>query len=62
MEDGKLKNLKYIFEGSYTQDGAGVKLKRIFGSQRSAMITDPFLLMDSFGSDDLNDYIRGYNR
>ena len=40
-------------------DGAGVKLKRVFGfSERSSF--DPFLLLDHFGSDNPDDYIAGF--
>jgi quercetin 2,3-dioxygenase len=50
---------KRIFRGRETRDGAGVKLTRIFGNDR-AHLTDPFLLLDHFGSDDPADYIRGF--
>ncbi|PYB69108.1 pirin family protein [Thermoplasma sp. Kam2015] len=51
---------EYFFEGSLTYDGAGVKLRRMFGSQRTAQITDPFLLMDIFGSERREDYDNGF--
>ncbi len=40
-------------------EGAGVKLKRIFGFGDTAL-TDPFLLLDNFGSDNPADYIAGF--
>jgi redox-sensitive bicupin YhaK (pirin superfamily) len=40
-------------------DGAGVHLKRVF-SNRETDLTDPFLLLDFFGSDNPDDYIRGF--
>lgn len=40
-------------------DGAGVKLKRVFGfSERN--VFDPFLLLDHFGSDNPEDYLAGF--
>jgi len=40
-------------------DGAGVKLRRVFGfSERNTF--DPFLLLDHFGSDNPEDYIAGF--
>ena len=50
---------KIILEGQSTYDGAGVKLKRIF-ARRHAKLTDPFLLLDHFGSDNPDDYIKGF--
>lgn len=50
---------KVVFDGRETNDGAGVKLKRIFANERAAL-TDPFLLLDHFGSDDPADYIKGF--
>lgn len=41
-------------------DGAGVKLKRVFGGHQSAPITDPFLLFDHFGSSKPEEYIAGF--
>jgi quercetin 2,3-dioxygenase len=50
---------KQIITGHYTIDGAGVKLYRIF-SNDLAHLTDPFLLLDNFGSDNPEDYINGF--
>jgi len=50
---------KIILEGHSTYDGAGVKLKRVF-ARRHAKLTDPFLLLDHFGSDNPDDYIKGF--
>jgi hypothetical protein len=49
----------HIFRGRETKDGAGVRLQRIFGHDR-AQLTDPFLLLDHFGSDDPADYLAGF--
>jgi hypothetical protein len=50
---------KLIFQGQPTYDGAGVKLKRIFANNDTEF-TDPFLLLDHFGSDNPDDYIKGF--
>ncbi len=48
-----------IITGRYVMEGAGVKLKRIIGFDDPGL-TDPFLLFDHFGSDNPDDYIRGF--
>lgn len=45
--------------GIDTNDGAGVKLKRIIGQPDLDML-DPFLLLDEFRSDQANDYLAGF--
>lgn len=50
---------KTILSGHYTVDGAGVKLFRVFANE-TTKLTDPFLLLDNFGSDRSEDYIRGF--
>ena len=55
-----LKNIDYIIKGTETRDGAGVRLKRIFGGLNTVQLTDPFLLLDHFGSDRVEDYIAGF--
>jgi len=50
---------KIILHGVSTHDGAGVKLKRIFAHAHTD-ITDPFLLLDHFGSDNPDEYIKGF--
>ena len=50
---------KLILQGQSTYDGAGVKLKRIFAHDHTKL-TDPFLLLDHFGSDNPDDYIKGF--
>jgi hypothetical protein len=51
--------IKKIMTGHYVMEGAGVKLKRIFGFGATEL-TDPFLLFDHFGSDNPDDYIKGF--
>lgn len=50
---------KLILQGDSTYDGAGVKLKRIFAHDHTKL-TDPFLLLDHFGSDNPADYVKGF--
>ncbi len=50
---------KTVLTGHSTVDGAGVKLFRVFANDNTK-ITDPFLLLDNFGSDRPEDYIRGF--
>ena len=58
--NGKIKQISYMIMGVETKDGAGVRLKRIFGGLNTVNITDPFLLLDHFGSDRIEDYISGF--
>jgi hypothetical protein len=48
-----------ILDGYHTVDGAGVRLFRVFSNETSKL-TDPFLLLDRFGSNDPKDYIKGF--
>jgi len=50
---------KLVLRGHSTYDGAGVKLKRIFSRDHTKQ-TDPFLLLDHFGSDNPDDYLKGF--
>ncbi len=53
------RTVTQLFEGRPTREGAGVNLHRIFGHGHER-IFDPFLLFDSFGSDDSADYGAGF--
>src|ERR1035437_2342327 len=55
----KYRKIKEVLEGNRVMEGAGVKLNRIFGFGDTAL-TDPFLLLDNFGSGDPRDYITGF--
>lgn len=55
-----MRVISKIIKGHYTVDGAGVKLYRVFGGVSAAYTTDPFLLLDFFGSDNPSDYIQGF--
>jgi quercetin 2,3-dioxygenase len=50
---------KLVLQGYSTYDGAGVKLNRIFAHDHT-QLTDPFLLLDHFGSDNPADYLKGF--
>lgn len=60
MSQPRRKDIKAVFKGNETMDGAGVRLKRIFGGQSTASLTDPFLLLDHFGSSRKEDYEMGF--
>ena len=51
--------VKKVLRAHPTLEGAGVKLKRVFGFD-TRYETDPFLLLDHFGSDNPKDYIAGF--
>ncbi|MCI2413873.1 MAG: pirin family protein [Candidatus Aramenus sp.] len=55
-----IRKVSRVIEGRETRDGAGVKLYRVFGGVLTAYLTDPFLLLDFFGSTDPEDYIMGF--
>ncbi len=52
-------SIRKIFRGLETRDGAGVRLRRIFGFHDTAAL-DPFLLLDAFGSENPADYLSGF--
>nr|WP_230951026.1 pirin family protein [Sulfolobus acidocaldarius] len=49
-----------LIKGKSTMDGAGVKLYRVFGGMHTVEYTDPFLLLDFFGSSNPSDYLAGF--
>ena len=55
----KTREVSRIVKGHPTVDGAGVKLIRVLGRDDVRDI-DPFLMFDAFGSEDPNDYIKGF--
>ncbi len=55
----KTRSVFKVLEGEEVMEGAGVKLRRIFGFGDTTL-TDPFLLLDNFGSDDPDDYTAGF--
>ncbi|MHB8054106.1 MAG: pirin family protein [Candidatus Aminicenantales bacterium] len=53
------RRVKKTFAGRPTLEGAGVKLRRVFGF-REVPLFDPFLMFDDFGSEIPEDYIAGF--
>ncbi|MCI4351731.1 MAG: pirin family protein [Thermoplasmata archaeon] len=47
------------FAGAETLEGAGVRLRRMFGNSEVPLL-DPFLLLDNFGSTNPADYVAGF--
>ena len=56
---GQVRKIKKIVKSKPIIEGAGVHLKRAFGSYHVPML-DPFLLLDDFHSNRPDDYIRGF--
>jgi redox-sensitive bicupin YhaK (pirin superfamily) len=59
MHDHMVRGISRLLKGKETVEGAGVRLSRIFSSDE-AILTDPFLLLDHFGSEDPRDYVAGF--
>lgn len=59
MTKSATREVARIIRGREVVEGAGVRLLRIFGNDE-APFTDPFLLLDNFGSDDARDYVLGF--
>jgi redox-sensitive bicupin YhaK (pirin superfamily) len=55
----KIRGIRKIFKSIPTIEGAGVHLKRAFGFSE-VPIFDPFLLLDNFGSDNPENYLKGF--
>jgi redox-sensitive bicupin YhaK (pirin superfamily) len=55
----KYRKTTAVLKGAYVMEGAGVKLRRIFGFGDTEL-TDPFLLLDNFGSENPDDYTAGF--
>jgi redox-sensitive bicupin YhaK (pirin superfamily) len=53
------RKVQKILERQQTLEGAGVKLKRVLGNDKNSTL-DPFLLLDHFGSDNPEDYVKGF--
>ena len=53
------RRIKAILECEVNVEGAGVIVRRAF-SRREAEMLDPFLLLDYFGSNDPDEYIKGF--
>lgn len=53
------RSVERVVSGQATSDGAGVKLTRVL-TQSLQRRLDPFLMLDAFGSDQVDDYIAGF--
>jgi len=53
------RTLQRLIPAAAASDGAGVSIKRSLG-QNPATRLDPFLMLDFFGSDQPDDYIKGF--
>ncbi len=53
------RRIARTFRGQETLEGAGVKLRRVFGNH-TVRFMDPFLLLDHFGSAEPKDYLAGF--
>lgn len=54
-----MRKIKKIVKGTKVVDGAGVHMTRVL-SKENVVDFDPFLMLDSFDSNDYNDYIKGF--
>lgn len=54
-----VRTIKKVWKSIPTIEGAGVRLKRVFGFREVPQL-DPFLLLDCFHSDNRDDYVRGF--
>jgi redox-sensitive bicupin YhaK (pirin superfamily) len=54
-----VRKIETVFRSKPTMEGAGVRLKRVFGYHETELM-DPFLLLDHFGSDNPDDYMKGF--
>lgn len=59
VNDRNERQLLQTITGMAASDGDGVRLTRVIGSPQLNMF-DPFLLLDTFESDDPDDYIGGF--
>jgi len=55
----EIRGIRTVFKSKPTTEGAGVRLKRVFGYNEVELM-DPFLLLDHFGSDNPDDYLKGF--
>jgi len=56
---GSVRSVKKILQGQPVIEGAGVRLKRVFGFHEVPQL-DPFLLLDDFHSQNPPDYLKGF--
>lgn len=58
-EQGKSRQLQRVIESIPTTDGGGVKLRRSLGQSGFTRL-DPFLMLDEFSSEIVDDYVAGF--
>ena len=56
---GQIRKIRTILRSKPTIEGAGVRLKRVFGFNEVPQF-DPFLLLDDFHSSNPDDYLAGF--
>jgi redox-sensitive bicupin YhaK (pirin superfamily) len=56
---GSTRKIQKVIKGKPVLEGAGVRLKRLFGFNKGTEF-DPFLLLDDFRGDNPRDYIKGF--
>ena len=54
-----IRQIKKVWKSIPTIEGAGVRLKRVFGFHEVPQL-DPFLLLDCFHSDNRDDFVKGF--
>ncbi|UCF86517.1 MAG: pirin family protein [Nitrospiraceae bacterium] len=54
-----IRKIRKILKSKPTTEGAGVRLKRVFGFSEAPLF-DPFLLLDDFHSENPDDYLKGF--
>src|SRR5256885_16421823 len=54
-----VRRIRKVWKAKPTVEGAGVRLKRVFGNHEVPQL-DPFLLLDDFRSNDAAEYVRGF--
>lgn len=59
MTNSPIRPVVRKFSGTSTLEGAGVRLRRMFGNGQVPLF-DPFLLLDNFGSNNPADYLAGF--
>lgn len=53
------REIRNLFKGEAVTEGAGVKLRRVFGYYEAPLF-DPFLMLDDFRSDRPADFVKGF--
>ena len=53
------REIRHVYHGQKVIEGAGVTLRRMFGSREAALF-DPFLMLDDFRSDHPHEYVKGF--